>query len=122
MARVLQVMLLAVIHAYRRVISPLVAMAGVRCRHEPSCSLYALEAVRRHGAWFGAWMALARVQRCRPGGTSGYDPTPATDSVAASVPWWRPWIVANWRGPDQPLSTESVETQHHAHADLSRRR
>lgn len=46
------------------------------CRFEPSCSRYAYEAVDRHGAFRGGWLALRRLSRCRPGGGSGFDPVP----------------------------------------------
>lgn len=48
----------------------------VRCRHWPSCSSYAEEAVRRHGLRIGFWLAMKRVSRCRPWGASGHDPVP----------------------------------------------
>lgn len=118
MARLLQLMFLGLIHAYRGVISPLFVLAGGRCRHEPSCSAYALDAVRRHGAWLGGWMALARVARCRPGGSAGWDPAPPR----ADAPWWRPWAAADWRGPRRTFSTESVELDPYAEAHPSRRR
>lgn len=63
----------AVIRAYQLVVSPLI---GPRCRHLPSCSEYALEALRVHGALRGGRLALGRLARCRPLGTSGYDPVP----------------------------------------------
>jgi putative membrane protein insertion efficiency factor len=46
------------------------------CRFEPSCSHYAYEAVETHGAVRGAWLAVRRLARCRPGGGSGWDPVP----------------------------------------------
>lgn len=46
------------------------------CRYVPSCSHYALEAVERHGAWRGAWLAVRRVARCNPFGRYGFDPVP----------------------------------------------
>ena len=61
------------IHFYRLVISP---WLGSNCRFQPTCSAYALEALERHGAWRGSWLALRRILRCRPGGGSGYDPVP----------------------------------------------
>lgn len=48
-----------------------------RCRYEPSCSAYALEALERHGAIRGSWLAVRRVARCRPGSGFGFDPVPA---------------------------------------------
>jgi putative membrane protein insertion efficiency factor len=61
------------VHAYRMLISP---WLGSNCRYQPTCSEYALEALERHGAFRGGWLALKRILRCRPGGGSGYDPVP----------------------------------------------
>jgi uncharacterized protein len=47
-----------------------------RCRYEPSCSQYALEALERHGARRGSWLALRRIGRCHPWGGYGSDPVP----------------------------------------------
>lgn len=46
------------------------------CRHVPSCSTYAIEAVETHGSVRGIWLGLKRIARCNPWGTSGYDPVP----------------------------------------------
>lgn len=48
-----------------------------RCRFTPSCSAYALEAVRQHGAYRGSWLSLKRVCRCHPWGRCGVDPVPS---------------------------------------------
>lgn len=47
-----------------------------RCRYIPSCSQYAVEAIERHGAGRGSWLALRRVGRCNPFGSFGFDPVP----------------------------------------------
>ena len=65
--------LMALITGYRRFISPLL---GVRCRFAPSCSAYALEAVREHGALRGMWLAVRRIGRCHPFNPGGFDPVP----------------------------------------------
>jgi putative membrane protein insertion efficiency factor len=65
--------LVALVRGYKRWISPLVPPA---CRFEPTCSVYAAEAIERHGAGRGAWLALKRLLRCRPGCEGGYDPVP----------------------------------------------
>jgi len=46
------------------------------CRHHPTCSDYAREAIARHGVWRGSRLALARLGRCHPLGSAGYDPVP----------------------------------------------
>ncbi|MDZ5646484.1 membrane protein insertion efficiency factor YidD [Nitrospirillum sp. BR 11828] len=53
------------IHAYRLLLAPLL---GPRCRFEPSCSAYALEALAVHGGIRGAWLAARRIARCHPWG------------------------------------------------------
>ena len=50
------------------------------CRYEPSCSTYAAEAVLRHGALKGSWLAAHRLCRCGPWGGRGYDPVPSADN------------------------------------------
>lgn len=59
--------------AYQAVLSPL---TGGRCRYEPSCSRYALEAYRTHNPLRATLLAARRVLRCHPWGGSGYDPVP----------------------------------------------
>jgi putative membrane protein insertion efficiency factor len=66
-------LLLLGIDAYRALLAPLV---GGYCRFTPSCSLYAAEAVRRHGARRGSGLALRRLVRCHPFHAGGYDPVP----------------------------------------------
>lgn len=62
---------------YRIVFSPWV---GFNCRYQPTCSAYAMEALERHGAIKGGWLALRRIGRCHPWGQSGYDPVPGADA------------------------------------------
>jgi putative membrane protein insertion efficiency factor len=69
------------IRAYQRLISPLL---GPRCRFYPSCSHYALEAVERHGALRGAWLAARRILRCHPFHPGGFDPVPDSCSTKAT--------------------------------------
>lgn len=51
------------------------------CRHVPSCSTYAVEALQLHGAAKGSWLAFRRLIRCHPWGTEGYDPVPERKAV-----------------------------------------
>jgi len=64
---------LFLIRAYQFLAPPPVRAA---CRHVPSCSNYAAEAITRHGTLRCGWLALRRLLRCHPFGTSGYDPVP----------------------------------------------
>ena len=61
------------VRAYRLIFSPWV---GHNCRYQPTCSLYALEALEKHGGLRGGWLAFKRICRCHPWGQSGYDPVP----------------------------------------------
>jgi putative membrane protein insertion efficiency factor len=65
--------LIALVRVYQVVISPLV---GPRCRFYPSCSNYAIEAMRVHGALRGSGMAAWRILRCNPFNDGGLDPVP----------------------------------------------
>ena len=78
-------LLVALLRGYRAVISPLY---GQVCRYYPSCSAYALDAVQRHGAARGSWLAVRRVGRCHPWAAGGYDPVP--DLAPHSVPQCEP--------------------------------
>lgn len=61
------------VRAYRLLFSPWV---GHGCRFQPTCSAYALEALEKHGAFRGSWLALRRIVRCNPFGGSGIDNVP----------------------------------------------
>lgn len=65
--------LIVVVRFYQLCISPLTPPA---CRFTPTCSQYALEALRKYGPLKGGWLALRRLARCHPWGGSGYDPVP----------------------------------------------
>jgi len=62
-----------VVIAYQWVLSPVL---GANCRYNPSCSAYAVEALEKHGALRGSWLALRRLARCHPWGGFGHDPVP----------------------------------------------
>lgn len=71
--RLLVFLLQLPIRAYRLLVSPLL---GPRCRHLPSCSEYALQALEIHGPVYGTWLAVRRVVRCHPLNPGGEDPVP----------------------------------------------
>ena len=58
---------------YQKVISPLTPPS---CRFQPTCSAYAIEAIKTHGALRGGWLAVRRIARCHPWGGHGFDPVP----------------------------------------------
>jgi len=68
--------MLWLIRLYRRYLSPL---SAPRCRFQPTCSAYAEEAVLKHGALRGGWLACRRILKCHPLGSSGYDPVPPAE-------------------------------------------
>ena len=65
--------LLALVRAYRLLLSP---WLGNGCRFEPTCSVYALQAIERHGARAGGWLMVRRIARCHPWCDGGHDPVP----------------------------------------------
>lgn len=71
--RLLALPLLLLVRFYQLCISPLTPPA---CRYTPTCSQYALEALRKYGPLKGGWLTLRRLARCHPWGGSGYDPVP----------------------------------------------
>lgn len=64
---------IALVRLYQILISPLL---GSNCRFAPTCSAYSVEALQKHGAWKGGWLAIKRISRCHPWGGDGYDPVP----------------------------------------------
>ncbi|MFP5346664.1 MAG: membrane protein insertion efficiency factor YidD [Actinomycetes bacterium] len=71
--RVPAYVLIGVVRAYQLLVSPLL---GPTCRFYPSCSAYAVEALRRHGAVRGLWLTVRRLARCHPWNPGGVDPVP----------------------------------------------
>ncbi|MBR5396119.1 MAG: membrane protein insertion efficiency factor YidD [Bacteroidaceae bacterium] len=73
LSKLLAQLLILPIRFYQRCISPLTPPS---CRFTPTCSQYAIEALRKYGPFKGLWLALRRLLRCHPLGGSGYDPVP----------------------------------------------
>ncbi|WP_081718725.1 membrane protein insertion efficiency factor YidD [Lutibaculum baratangense] len=83
----------AAIRLYQLTLSSVV---GRGCRHLPTCSDYTATAIRRHGLWAGGWVGLARIARCNPLGSAGFDPVP--DALPETGRWYRPWRYGRWSG------------------------
>ena len=64
-------LLIAAVRGYQLGVSPFI---GPRCRFQPTCSQYFIEAVRKYGVLRGSWRGLCRIGRCHPWGGGGYDP------------------------------------------------
>jgi putative membrane protein insertion efficiency factor len=76
MKKILQILsypFILLIRVYQLVISPLL---GPKCRYTPTCSQYALEALKKYGLFKGSWLAAKRIARCHPWGGHGHDPVP----------------------------------------------
>jgi len=71
--KALQWILIKVVRFYQLVISPFFPPS---CRYQPTCSEYALEALKQHGPFYGSWLTLKRLLRCQPWGGHGHDPVP----------------------------------------------
>jgi putative membrane protein insertion efficiency factor len=61
------------IKIYQKIVSPVL---GPQCRFTPTCSNYAVEALKKYGVFKGTWLAVKRISKCHPWGGSGYDPVP----------------------------------------------
>ncbi|MBX3174146.1 MAG: membrane protein insertion efficiency factor YidD [Gemmatimonadaceae bacterium] len=69
----MKTLLVLFVRAYQAVLSPLLPAA---CRYHPTCSHYAIEALEKHGALRGSWLAAKRIARCHPFRPGGFDPVP----------------------------------------------
>ena len=77
-------LLIIAVRIYQYPLSPFITfVAGDVCRFDPTCSHYAIEALKTHGALRGSWLALKRIFRCHPWGGQGYDPVPPKKTNSA---------------------------------------
>ena len=73
MRKLFTILFTAIIHFYQGAISP---FFGMRCRYTPTCSVYGMEAIKKHGPFKGGWLTIKRFCSCHPWGGHGYDPVP----------------------------------------------
>ena len=73
----MKILLIGLVRGYQVFISPLFLPS---CRFQPTCSQYAIEALDRHGALKGSWLATRRICRCHPFNAGGYDPVPVKET------------------------------------------
>jgi hypothetical protein len=73
MKRILTYPFILCIRIYQQLLSPLFPST---CRYDPTCSHYAIEALKKHGVLEGGWLSLKRIFSCHPWGGKGYDPVP----------------------------------------------
>ena len=64
---------LGIIRLYQLLLSPIL---GASCRFTPTCSAYGIEAIKKHGPFYGGWLTLKRIASCHPWGKHGHDPVP----------------------------------------------
>lgn len=96
----MKTVLLALLRAYRFLLSPWV---GNSCRFWPTCSMYAMEAIERHGVLKGTYMTVARVARCHPYSAGGVDEVPTRFR-------WRCWCQAG-QAHGAPRETAAAATE-----------
>jgi putative membrane protein insertion efficiency factor len=108
LARLASALLSLPIRVYRYAISP---MLPASCRFFPSCSEYALDALRRHGPVTGSWLTLSRVCRCHPWNHGGLDPVPDTfppsNKTAVPAPGGAPASSTSTTRTAAPIARQS---------------
>ena len=92
---------------YRYMISPFLPAA---CRHIPTCSQYASDAIELNGAWKGGWLAVSRVLRCNPWGSQGYDLAP--DLRGERYVFYASWRYGRWTGAHITQKFNEPEKKH----------
>ena len=101
-------LMIGALRVYQLTLSPVFYAIGIRCRHEPTCSSYSMQSIRRQGPWRGFWLTFGRLGRCRPGGTFGFDPAPTEKNASA---WWQVWA---FRTTPPDLGHKTLHSAGHA--------
>ena len=97
-------LLIGLIKVYRYTLS---YVLGRQCRHLPTCSAYAIDAIEMHGALAGFWLALSRICRCHPWGSHGLDPVP--EKLDKRYGFWQGWRYGRW-SPKRSMALADQET------------
>lgn len=109
----------APLYLYRYTLSMLI---GRTCRHLPTCSQYALDAIDLNGPWRGLWLTMARCSRCHPfeslGASSGFDPAP---DIRAEHHRCTPWRYGRWRLPPSSDASEAGSTRRNTTSETTSR-
>src|SRR5579862_1309289 len=103
MMNLFQYILILLVRIYRMTLSPVIVLlfgSSAACRFEPTCSQYAIEAVKTHGAIRGSWLATKRICRCHPWGDYGEDPVPPRKSKVQSP---RSKVVSEFKVSGAPV-------------------
>jgi uncharacterized protein len=74
--KIVRMIFILPIKVYQLILSPLL---GQNCRHDPTCSNYAIQSIEEWGVVKGIWMGMKRIGKCHPLGTFGYDPVPKNE-------------------------------------------
>lgn len=86
-------LIFALLKIYKSTLSPVFYALGVRCRFEPSCSIYMAKSISAHGVWAGSWLGFARLTRCHPFNACGEDPVPTKLNKGHPL---LPWRYGKW--------------------------
>ena len=105
----LRFLVLLPVHIYRLFVSPVL---GPRCRFQPTCSEYALDAVKAHGVWTGGWLSAKRLGKCHPFHEMhpghGFDPVPLEVCLP---PWYAPWRVSSAHAGDETDAKQAAKKE-----------
>ncbi len=105
LARLPTAALLGLVWTYQKTLSPVLPAIfgpGCGCRFAPTCSHYAAEALRTHGALAGTWLAVRRLLRCQPLHPGGFDPVPPSPRLRRTRPLSRRLICARAHASARP--------------------
>lgn len=109
----LRMLMIALLQIYRFGISPILPAS---CRFSPTCSAYALEAVRRYGVITGGWLGLRRLARCHPWGDCGHDPVPELPTRRTPAAGGGRWLAGLWMMPSSGGSAATGDGEPGRHA------